>query len=118
MSVASIILGDGDELVSVIKGKEAIDIIAYTKLGNGLRFNTDSFMETNRMSRGVIGIDLPPKDEVVGITKVTDADDEMLILTDKGNGKRCTLSNFASSDRRGTVLKLVSLSSGETLSSW
>ena len=31
MSVASIILGDGDELVSVIKGKEAIDIIAYTK---------------------------------------------------------------------------------------
>lgn len=116
MSVASIILGDGDELVSVIKGKEAIDIIAYTKLGNGLRFNTDSFMETNRMSRGVIGIDLPPKDEVVGITKVTDADDEMLILTDKGNGKRCTLSNFASSDRRGTVLKLVSLSSGETLS--
>ena len=106
MSVASIILGDGDELVSVIKGKEAIDIIAYTKTRvMGLRFNTDSFMETNRMSRGVIGIDLPPKDEVVGITKVTDADDEMLILTDKGNGKRCTLSNFASSDRRGTRIE-------------
>lgn len=115
-SVASIILNKDDELVSVLKGKESMDIIAYTKQGNGLRFDTGSFAETNRMSRGVIGIDLAPSDEVVGIARVSNTDDQMLILTDKGNGKRCTLDTFAKSDRRGQVLKLISLAKGEHLS--
>lgn len=114
-SVMSIILKEEDELVSVLCGKDDADIIAYTKNGMGLRFHTSDFSETNRMSSGVIGIDISKDDEVIGITRVTDKDDQILLVTNKGFGKRCGLDTFATDSRRGKVLKLIGLSSSESL---
>lgn len=114
-SVSGIVLKSEDELVSVLCGHGDMDIIAYTKMGMGLRFLTSSITETNRMTTGVIGIDLMSDDEVVGITQVNDNDDQILLITDKGFGKRCTLDTFATNNRRGEVLKLIGLATNETL---
>lgn len=114
-SVTSIILKEDDTLVSVLCGADDIDIIAYTDKGMGLRFHTNEFSETNRMSSGVIGIDVGPDDSVVGITTVSKTDDQIVLVTDKGFGKRCMLDTFVADSRRGKVLKLIGLASNEHL---
>ena len=108
-SVASIILKDKDELVSVIHGKDNSDIIIFTKNGNGTRFETNSMTSTSRMSAGVIGINLDADDEVLGLTIVRKNDTHIMVMTERGFGKVCSLDSFSSGKRRGQVLKLTSL---------
>jgi DNA gyrase/topoisomerase IV subunit A len=114
-SIIAIVLKENDGLASVIYGKGNNDIIVFTKNGYGNRFNTDSFSETSRMSSGVIAIDIEKDDQVIGVAKVTKKDTDIALLTDKGNGKMCTLDTFDMGKRRGNALKLITLKSKESL---
>ena len=114
-SIRAIVLKEGDGLASVIYGKGNNDIIVFTKNGFGNRFNTDSFSETSRMSSGVIAIDIENDDQVIGVAKVTKKDTDMALLTDKGNGKICTLDAFDMGKRRDNALKLITLKNKEVL---
>ena len=114
-SIRAIVLKEDDGLASVIYGKGNNDIIVFTKNGYGNRFNTDSFSETSRMSSGVIAIDIENDDQVIGVAKVTKKDTDMALLTDKGNGKMCTLDTFDMGKRRGNALKLITLKNKESL---
>jgi DNA gyrase/topoisomerase IV subunit A len=114
-SIISIVLKENDGLASVIYGKGNNDIIVFTKNGFGNRFNTDSFNETSRMSSGVIAIDINKDDQVIGVAKVGKKDTDIALLTDKGNGKMCTLDTFDMGKRRGNALNLITLKSKENL---
>ena len=108
-SVSAMILKNKDELVSVTYGTENSDIIIFTKNGMGTRFNTDEFTPTSRMSAGVIGMNVAEDDEVRGITRVKSKDTHIMVITERGMGKVCSLDSFTTSKRRGDVLKLTSL---------
>ena len=114
-SVVAATLKGNDELVSVIYTEHNTDVVIFTKKGMGVRFGTDTFEPTTRISAGVIGINLDDNDEVIGLTTVSKDDTDLTMLTTKCNGKRCTLESFESQPRRGEVLKLISLLPGEEL---
>jgi DNA gyrase/topoisomerase IV subunit A len=67
------------------------------------------------MSSGVIAIDIEKDDQVIGVAKVTKKDTDIALLTDKGNGKMCTLDTFDMGKRRGNALKLITLKNKESL---
>jgi DNA gyrase subunit A len=58
-----------------------------------------------RAARGVRGARLRPNDTVVGMDVVTSEEQELLVISEKGFGKRTTAGNFPSHKRGGVGIK-------------
>ena len=114
-SIISMLIKNEDKLVFVLYIKKPINLILYTKGGFGVRFNSDEFTQTSRMSSGVIGINLASGDKVAGVTSIDKKDTHILVLTEKGMGKICGLDTFNTSNRRGEVLILTQLIDTDTV---
>lgn len=108
-SIISMVVKDGDNLVSVKYTKENNDVIIFTKKGNGTRFHTDEITATNRMTSGVIGINLTDDDIVLGMAMVGKTDTHFAIVTARGFGKMVELDDLNTTKRRGNVLRLIQL---------
>lgn len=102
-------LDDGDELcwVSATSGKN--DIIISTSAGQAIRFNEDDVRAMGRSARGVRGMRLRPKDEVVGMDVVTDPKQKLLAISANGYGKATMVSNFPVHKRGGVGIKVASV---------
>ena len=58
-----------------------------------------------RAARGVRGVRLRPNDVVVGMDVVTSADQTLLVISQKGFGKRTNVANFPGHKRGGVGIK-------------
>ena len=58
-----------------------------------------------RAARGVRGVRLRPNDVVVGMDIVTSEEQELLVISEKGFGKRTKAANFPSHKRGGVGIK-------------
>ena len=81
-----------------------MDILLVTEQGMCIRFAADSVPETGRASAGVIGIKLEPKDRVCACMPVGD-EGELIVLTDRGFGKRSFLFDYEQQGRNGKGVK-------------
>lgn len=106
-SIISITLKNDDELVSVIAIKKNIDVIAYSKYGFGLRFNTKEIPSSKRMAIGVIAFPLAENDEIVGVKEIHKDDKYLFIVTEKGFVKKCTLEVLESKKRRSEPVSII-----------
>jgi DNA gyrase subunit A len=104
-----------DKLIEVKMIKGDKDIIIYTKDGFGIRYNTSEIPESLRMSMGVTGIKLDENDQVLGMNIVDKDSKYLLIVTDKGNGKKCLMYNLDAGKRAGKNYKLITLNDDEKL---
>ena len=59
-----------------------------------------------RSATGVRGVNLRPGDQVVGASVITDQD-EVLIITEKGYGKRTRADEYPTKGRGGKGIKLL-----------
>ena len=114
-TVSAIKLADDDELVSVdvLYGKK--DIVVYTKEGGGVRVSTDDIRECGRAAYGLSVIDMVDGDEVVGTTIIDKRHKYLLIVTNKGKMKKCTLSTFKTMKRKSQTLQLSRLEKNEVI---
>ncbi|MEI2419220.1 DNA gyrase C-terminal beta-propeller domain-containing protein, partial [Arthrospira platensis SPKY2] len=113
--IIGINLAEKDKLVSVILMKGDKNIILYTQHGKYIKYNTEDISETKRVSKGVIGIKLAKDDIVVGLEALNKNKNYVVILTNKGNGKKCLLRNFDVSKRGTAGNQLIKLGSGEEI---
>jgi DNA gyrase subunit A len=74
------------------------DLIIITARGQALRFNENKVRAMGRSARGVIGIRLRAKDQVVGM-EVVEHGGDLLIITEKGYGKRTSLDEYTAKGR-------------------
>ena len=81
-----------------------MDILLVTEQGMCIRFAADSVPETGRAAAGVIGIKLEPKDRVCACMPVGD-EGELIVLTDRGFGKRSFLFDYEQQGRNGKGVK-------------
>ena len=94
-------LKDGDEVVRVRPTSGEADVLLITKKGKAIRFSEKNVRPMGRTATGVIGIRLDPDDEVVTCDVVDDENNELLIVTEKGFGKRTKLAHFPRKGRGG-----------------
>ena len=96
--LAAITLREDDELIEVkfTDGKQ--EIILATKYGQCIRFSEEDVRATGRTSMGVRGINLADRDEVIGM-QLTIQGTELLIVSEKGMGKRTSISEFTAQNR-------------------
>jgi len=98
-------LDDGDELRWIKKTTGENDIIISTSAGQAVRFNEKDARPMGRSARGVRGARLRPNDVVVGMDVVTSEDQVLLVISEKGFGKKTKAENFPSHKRGGVGIK-------------
>lgn len=98
-------LDEGDELRWIKRTTGKNDVIISTSAGQAIRFNEKDTRPMGRSARGVRGVRLRPNDSVVGMDIVTGDDQTLLVVSEKGFGKRTKVSNFPSHKRGGVGIK-------------
>ena len=102
--LAAINLRDDDELIEVKTTDADSEIFLVTKQGMCIRFKETDVRATGRTSMGVIGMNLSPGDEIVGMQLQTQGD-SLLIVSENGLGKRTYLDEFSVQKRGGKGVK-------------
>ncbi len=102
--LAAISLKDDDELIEVKFTDNKKDIILVTKYGQCIRFKDTDVRSTGRVSMGVRGINLSDGDEIIGM-QLCSQGDYLLIASEKGMGKRTSMSEFSAQNRGGKGVK-------------
>ena len=104
IGLAAISLRDDDQLIEVKLTDGKKDVILVTKFGQCIRFKESDVRSTGRISMGVRGINLQDHDEVIGMQLNTQGD-YLLIVSEKGYGKRTSVREFALQLRGGKGVK-------------
>ena len=101
--VRAINLDEDDEIVGTeIVTPQTKWLFVATKKGLCIRFKVEDAREIGRVSRGVTAIKFKiDGDYVCGATTIESEDEELLMLSEKGLGKRTTASEYREQNRAG-----------------
>ncbi len=105
----AIILREDDELISVQKSDGNSEIIIGASNGRAVRFNEKEIRSMGRNTSGVKGIDTDGS-IVVGCEVVTDPENQqMLIVTEKGYGKKTNVTEYRLTHRGSKGVKTLNI---------
>ncbi|MES3705030.1 DNA gyrase subunit A [Staphylococcus ureilyticus] len=101
---------EDDELIAVRLTDGEDDVLIGTAHGSLIRFNETALRPLGRTAAGVKGITLREGDSVIGldVTKA-ETDDEILVVTENGYGKRTPVSEYRLSNRGGKGIKTATI---------
>ena len=102
--LAAINLREDDELIEVKTTDKDSEIFLVTKQGMCIRFEETDVRATGRTSMGVIGMNLDPGDEIVGM-QLHSQGDSLLFVSENGMGKRTDMEEFTVQKRGGKGVK-------------
>ncbi|WP_270395933.1 DNA gyrase subunit A [Mediterraneibacter massiliensis] len=102
--LAAITLREDDKLIEVKVTDNEQDIILVTKYGQCIRFNEQDVRSTGRTSMGVRGMNLSDNDVVIGM-QMSSQGKYLLIISEKGMGKRTDIDEFTRQNRGGKGVK-------------
>ncbi|HEX6645360.1 MAG TPA: DNA gyrase subunit A, partial [Gemmatimonadales bacterium] len=91
---------DGDELMDVQVCDASCDIVLATRDGMSIRFHQSDVREMGRATTGVKGIELSDDDCVIGMVVIR-REATLLVVSEKGYGKRSELSEYRVQKRGG-----------------
>jgi len=91
---------NGDELIEVMLTDGTNDIVLATSHGMSIRFSEKNAREMGRATAGVRGIQLEKGDRVIGMVVVR-RDATLLVVAEKGLGKRSPLGDYRVQRRGG-----------------
>ncbi|MGM0406571.1 MAG: DNA gyrase subunit A [Bacteroidota bacterium] len=108
--VNAITIKEGDHLLQAKLTDGESDIILATKEGKAIRFNESKVRSIGRTGSGVRGITLSKKDdEVIGMVWVEESDHEILVVSERGFGKRSSLEDYRITNRGGKGVKTLNI---------
>lgn len=101
---------EGDELLEAKLTTGTSQIFLGLKSGKAIRFEESKTRPMGRNASGVRGITLADdNDEVVGMISVHNFDDNILVVSEKGYGKRSSLEDYRITNRGGKGVKTISV---------
>ncbi len=108
--IRAIILAEGDELIAVARTDGTKDIIFGATNGKAACFNEQDVRSTNRAASGVKGIKLAEGERAIGLVAIdSESDDEIIVVTEYGFGKRTKGSDFKIKGRNGKGVKYTNI---------
>lgn len=102
--LAAIVLREDDRLIEVKVTDNQQDVLLVTKYGQCIRFKETDVRSTGRVSMGVRGMNLGDNDVVIGMQMSSQGKD-VLIVSEKGMGKRTSMEEFTTQNRGGKGVK-------------
>ncbi len=108
--INAITIVDGDELLEAKLTNGNSEIIMGTRDGKAIRFNETKVRAVGRTAQGVKAVTLgSAKDEVIGMVCVNDPNSDILVVSEKGMGKRSSLDDYRITNRGGKGVKTINL---------
>ncbi len=99
--INAININKGDALVDVKLTNGSQEILIGTHNGQAIRFNESLVRDMGRTATGVRAINLAKGDYVIGLVAVMRPSATILVVTDKGFGKRSDLGDYRITGRGG-----------------
>jgi DNA gyrase subunit A len=107
--IIAIKIRDDDELVAVRKTSGRDDIIMVSRSGQAARFNESQARPMGRDTGGVRGMNVAQKGNAVLAMDVARDDDELLVVTVNGFGKRTPMADYPLKNRGTMGVKTISM---------
>jgi DNA gyrase subunit A len=104
----AISLDDGDELAWVRQTDGTSDVILVTTGGQAIRFKEEDVRPMGRPAAGVIGIRMDPDDFVIAF-EVIEPEHDLLVVSEKGLGKRTEIDQYRAQGRGGKGIQAMKL---------
>ena len=108
--INAINIAEGDQLLEASLTNGSSEILMGLRSGRAIRFNESKVRPMGRTATGVRGITLGSEnDEVIGMISVNDEDTTVLVVSEKGYGKRSSLDDYRVTNRGGKGVKTLNI---------
>ena len=109
--INAITIKEGDELLEAKLTTGDSQVMLALKSGKAIRFEEEKTRPMGRTASGVRGITLQHEnDEVIGMVSVNDFESDILVVSEKGYGKRSSLEDYRITNRGGKGVKTLNIS--------
>jgi DNA gyrase subunit A len=108
--INAITVREGDELLEAKLTTGSSQVILGLKSGKAIRFEESKTRPMGRNASGVRGVTLADeKDEVIGMVAVNNLEENILVVSEKGYGKRSELEDYRITNRGGKGVKTLTI---------
>jgi DNA gyrase subunit A len=107
--IIAISINEGDNLLDVALTNGDNHIVIAAKNGKVVRFHEAGTRPMGRTATGVRGITLEEKDKVIGMICVNREDAQLLVVSEKGYGKRSDVEEYRITARGGKGVKTLNI---------
>ena len=108
--INAITIHEGDELLAARLTNGNNEVLLALKSGRAIRFHESKVRSMGRTAAGVRGISLKDEnDEVVGMICVDNGGFDILVVSEKGYGKRSSLDDYRVTNRGGKGVKTLNI---------
>lgn len=107
--IRAVTLKENDILKFVLLTNGNEDIILGASNGKAIRFPETNVRCMGRTASGVKGFDLDENDKIIGATSTENEEDQILIITKNGYGKRTFVNEYRKQSRGGKGVKTLTV---------
>lgn len=108
--INAITIKEGDQLLEAKLTTGDCEILLAKKSGKAIRFHEETVRAVGRNSQGVKGVTLEGKDdEVIGMVCINDPEANVLVVSEKGYGKRSLIDDYRITNRGGKGVKTMNI---------
>ncbi|PTN09322.1 DNA gyrase subunit A [Mangrovibacterium marinum] len=108
--INAITVRDGDQLLEARLTNGNHELMIAVKSGKAIRFHEQTVRAIGRTASGVRGISLgSEQDEVIGMISVENQSEDVLVVSEKGYGKRSSIEDYRITNRGGKGVKTISV---------
>ncbi|RDC57674.1 DNA gyrase subunit A [Pedobacter chinensis] len=108
--INAININDGDVLLEACLTNGESEIVMALRSGRAIRFNEKTVRPMGRTATGVRGVRLAnEQDEVVGMIAVNNPEVTVLVVSEKGYGKRTDIEDYRVTNRGGKGVKTINV---------
>jgi len=109
--INAITIKDGDELLEAKMTSGSSEVLLAKRSGRAIRFNESTVRPMGRNAAGVRGVRLQDeKDELIGMICLEESDEQdILVVSEKGYGKRSKLEDYRVTNRGGKGVKTLNI---------
>ncbi|TFH27296.1 MAG: DNA gyrase subunit A [Bacteroidia bacterium] len=108
--INAILVREGDMLLDARLTDGNMEMMLAVRSGKAIRFHEETVRAVGRTASGVKGITLGgPKDEVVGMVTAKKDEQDILVISKNGFGKRSALEDYRITNRGGKGVKTINI---------
>ncbi len=108
--VNAITIKEGDQLLEARLTNGKSEVMIAVRSGKAIRFPDEIVRPIGRTASGVRGITLGNKnDEVIGMICVQDENEDILVISENGYGKRSKIGDYRITNRGGKGVKTINI---------
>jgi DNA gyrase subunit A len=107
--INAVTIRENDTLLAARLTDGTKEIIMANRSGKAIRFNESTVRAMGRTASGVKGFSLSDDDDVIGVVVINSENDDILVVSENGYGKRSKLEDYRVTNRGAKGVKTINI---------